>query len=247
MYVQDDWRVSKKLTLNLGFRYSMNIAPMSVDDKISDFSPTTPNPGAGGIPGATIFVGNGQGRIGRRNIIDNWYGGYEPRFGFAYAVNSKTTVRGAATRSFGPVAGIGQSSHNLGFAVRLTVSTNPSGGLTPLWVLKDGAPAWPTPPTIDPSVGIGTNPPAYAGNQANRPDSELNYTFNIQRQITRSSVLEVGYLGTLASDITSNFLALNQVPYRLLPASLSPFTNAGRTALGSVVGSAAAIAAGVTG
>lgn len=246
-YVQDDWRVTKKLTLNLGFRYSMNIAPMSVDDKISDFSPTIPNPGAGGILGATVFAGSGTGRIGRRNIIDNWYGGYEPRFGFAYAIDNKTTIRGAATRSFGPVAGIGQSSHNLGFAVRLTVSTNPSGGLTPLWVMKDGAPAWPTPPTIDPSVGLGTNPPYYGGNQANRPDSELNYSFNIQRQITGSSVVEVGYQATLASDITSNFLALNQVPYRSLPASLSPFTNAGRTALGSVVGSAAAIAAGVTG
>ena len=96
----------------------MNIAPISVDDKISDFSPTTPNPGAGGLPGATIFAGSGPGRIGRRNIIDNWYGGYGPRFGFAYALNNKTTIRGSATRSFGPVAGIGQSSHNLGFAVR---------------------------------------------------------------------------------------------------------------------------------
>jgi len=244
-YIQDDWRVSRKLTLNLGFRYSMNIAPMSVDDKISDFSPTTPNPGAGGLPGATIFVGSGAGRIGRRNIIDNWFGGYEPRLGFAYAVNNKTTIRGSATRSFGPVAGIGQSSHNLGFAVRLTVG-NSSGGLNPAWNLKDGAPAWPPPPTLDPAVGIGTNPPYYGGNQANRPDSELNYTFNIQRQITPTSVIEAGYLATLASDITSNFLAVNQVPYRSLPASLSPFAAAGRTALGSLVGSAAAIAAGVT-
>jgi hypothetical protein len=244
-YVQDDWRVSRKLTLNLGFRYDMNVAPMSVDDKISDFSPTTPNPGAGGLLGATVFAGSGPGRIGRRNIIDNWYGGYEPRLSFAYSVNDKTTIRGSATRSFGPLAGIGQSSHNLGFAVRATVGNN-SGGLNPVWYLKDGAPAWPTPPTIDPSVGLGTNPPAYAGNQANRPDSELNYTFNIQRQITATSVLEIGYLGTLASDITSNFLALNQVPYRSLPASLSPFTSAGRTALGSLIGSTAAINAGVT-
>ncbi|HTS25974.1 MAG TPA: TonB-dependent receptor [Bryobacteraceae bacterium] len=245
-YFQDDWKVSRKLTVNLGFRYEMNLAPISVDDKISDFSPATPNPGAGGIPGATIFAGTGAGRIGRRNIIDNWYGGYGPRLAFAYAVNNKTTIRGAATRSFGPLAGIGQSSHNLGFAVRETIG-NTSGGLNPAFYLQNGAPAWPTPPTIDPAVGIGTNPPAYAGNQANRSDSELNYSFNIQRQITPTSVLEIGYLGTLASDITSNFLALNQVPYRSLPASLSPFTTAGRTALGSLVGSAAAIAAGVNG
>jgi hypothetical protein len=86
-------------------------------------------------------------------------------------------------------------------------------------------------------VGIGTNPPYYGRNQANRPDSELNYTFNIQRQITPTSVIEAGYLATLASDITSNFLAVNQVPYRSLPASLSPFTTTGRTALGSACAS----------
>ena len=244
-YIQDDWKVSHKLTLNLGFRYEMAVAPFSVDDKISDFSPTTANPGAGGLLGATIFAGTGPGRIGRRNIIDNFYGGFGPRFGFAYALNGKTTIRGAATRSFGPVAGIGQSSHNLGFAVR-SVTSDTSGGLNPLWYLQGGVPAYFTPPFVDPSVGIGTNPPYYAGNQATRPDNELNYSFNIQRQITRTSVIEVGYQATLASDITSNFLAVNQVPYRSLPASLSPFTTAGRAALGSLVGSAAAIAAGVT-
>lgn len=243
-YIQDDWKVSKKLTLNIGFRYSMDQAPISADDKISDFSPTTPNPGAGGLLGATIFAGTGDGTIGRRNVIDSFWKGYEPRFGFAYALDSKTTIRGAATRSFGPVAGIGQSSHNLGFAVRLTVG-NSSSGLLPSWILKDGAPAWPPPPTRDPAVGIGTNPPAYNGNQANRPDSELNYSFNIQRQITKSSVVEIGWAATLASDISSNFIALNQIPYRSLPASLSPFTAAGRAALGSLVGSTAATNAGV--
>ena len=53
-------------------------------------------------------------------------------------------------------------------------------------------------------------------------------------------------MSTLASDLTANILAFNQVPYRSLPASLSPFTASGRSALGSVIGSAAANAAGAT-
>ena len=91
------------------------------------------------------------------------------------------------------------------------------------------------------------NPPSYGKNvgSADKSDAELNYSFNIQRQITNNLSIEVGYMATLASDITSNFLAYNQVPYRSLPASLSPFTAAGRTALGSLVTSAAAINAGV--
>ena len=39
------------------------------------------------------------------------------------------------------------------------------------------------------------------------PTHELNYSFNIQRQITNTSSIEVGLIATLASDITSNFLA----------------------------------------
>ena len=48
MYVQDDWRVSKRLTLNLGLRYEINLAPIVGNDMLSDFDPTVPNPGAGG-------------------------------------------------------------------------------------------------------------------------------------------------------------------------------------------------------
>jgi hypothetical protein len=58
-------------------------------------------------------------------------------------------------------------------------------------------------------------------------------------------VAEVGYLGTLASNIQSSLLNLDQIDYRNLPANLSPFTAAGRTLLNSQIGSAAAVAAGI--
>jgi hypothetical protein len=244
-YAQDDWKVSRKLTLNLGFRYAMNVAPHAPDGRLSNLNFSLPNPVAGGIPGATEFAGSGQGRTGSNALIPNWYGGYQPRFGLAYAVNDKTVIRASAARNFGPLAGIGQSSHQLGFVIRATVSDQ-SAGLSPLYVLSQGPGINLTLPSIDPGVGVGLNPPSYGKNGGNaaRSDAELNYSFNIQRQITKTSSVEVGYLGTLASDITSNFLAFNQVPYRSLPASLSPFTAAGRTALGSQITSATAINAG---
>jgi hypothetical protein len=245
MYLQDDWRVSSRLTLNLGLRYEINLAPVEGNNQLSDLDPTLPNPGAGGLPGALIFAGSGPGTQNRRALIDNWYGGIGPRFGFSYALNSKTSIRGAATRSFSPVTAVASASHNLGFVERLVV-TDPSQGLTPLWQLKDGAPAWTAPPNINPSAGNGANVPYYNGDGADREGSELDFSLNIQRQVTATSVVEVGYLGTLASDFESELLALNQINFQNLPPQLSPFTAAGRTLLNSLIGSPAAIAAGIS-
>ena len=60
MYFQDDWRVSPKLTLNLGLRYEFNLPPLIGGDKCSDFSPTTPNPAADGRFGALISAASGR-------------------------------------------------------------------------------------------------------------------------------------------------------------------------------------------
>ena len=243
MYFQDDWRVSEHLTLNLGLRFELNQPPMVGQDQASDLSLTLPNPAAGGIPGALIFAGSGPGRIGSRTLVDGW-NGFGPRLGFAYALNSKTAIRGAATRSFGPITYVGNSSHNLGIVQRITVSDQ-TQGLSPLWVLQDCAPAWSQVPNIDPSVGNGSNVPYYNGKSASTPSDDLTYAFNIERQLTANTVVEVGYLGMLSAGTQSALLAYNQIYYPNLPANLSPFTASGRTLLNSQVGSAVANAAGV--
>ena len=246
MYLQDDWRVSKRLTLNIGLRYEINLAPIYGDDIISNFDGKLANPGADGRPGALVFGGFGQGRQNSRSLAPDWFGGVGPRLGFAFALDSKTTIRGAATRSYGPVINPLGSTHYTGFVQQITVTTDPSQGLSPLFTLKDGAPYWAPVPNIDPSVANGnTNVPYYNGATATRESGELTYAFNIQRQLGPSMVAEIGYLATLASDIQSTLLAFDQIDYRNLPANLNPFTAAGRTLLNSNITSAAAVAAGI--
>ena len=243
-YFQDDWRVSHRFTVNLGLRFSLAQPLLVGNYDASDFDPTLPNPGAGGLPGALIFDGFGQGRIGKDSLTSGW-NGWGPRLGFAYSLNDKTTIRGGASRSFGPLTYEGSSSHNLGIVQRITVNDQ-SQGLNPLWVLQNGAPAWAQVPDIDPSVGNGSNVPYYNGKAASTPSDEINYSFNLERALTNNTMLEVGYVATLAAKIQSNLLYYNQLNVANLPAALNPYTASGRTLLNSLVGSAAANAAGIT-
>ena len=243
-YFQDDWRASRRLTLNLGLRFSLSQPLLIGNYQASDFDPTLPNPGAGGLPGALIFDGFGTGRINKDSLTSGW-NGWGPRVGFAYSVNNKTTIRGGASRNFGPLTYEGNSSHNLGIVQRITVNDQ-SQGLNPLWVLHNGAPAWAQVPDIDPSVGNGANIPYYNGKAASTPSDEINYSFDIERALTNNMMVEVGYVATMAAKIQSNLLYYNQLNLATLPAALNPFTASGRTILNSLVSSANANAAGIT-
>ena len=112
-------------------------------------------------------------------------------------------------------------------------------------MLQNGAPAWAQVPDIDPSVGNGSNVPYYNGKVATRPSDEIGFSFNVERQLTQNSVLEVGYVGTMAAGIQSNLLAYNQINPANLPANLNPFTSSGKTLLNSQVGGTLANAAGI--
>ena len=69
-FINDEFKVSDKLTLTLGLRFDYQSARTEKDNQYSTFSPTTPNPGAGGIPGAIIFAGDGAGRSGQTKFED---------------------------------------------------------------------------------------------------------------------------------------------------------------------------------
>ena len=92
-YIQDDFRVNSKLTINYGLRWETQLPPVESKDRWSDFDPTRANPRAGGIPGALIYAGSGQGREGTRSLADSWWGGFGPRIGGAYQMNEKTVLR----------------------------------------------------------------------------------------------------------------------------------------------------------
>src|SRR4029077_578022 len=68
LFLQDDIKWSRKLTLNLGLRWEVYAPWKDKGDNLSIMDPHTPNPGCGGCPGAMIFAGFGPGRVGRRRL-----------------------------------------------------------------------------------------------------------------------------------------------------------------------------------
>jgi hypothetical protein len=93
-FVQDNWHVNSRLTLNLGFRYDVELPRTERYNRMNFFDPGATAPiTVPGLPlhGALEYVGvDGN----PRNQFDTWYGGVGPRFGFAYRIGNNSTVRG---------------------------------------------------------------------------------------------------------------------------------------------------------
>ena len=91
-FVQDDWKVSPRLTLNLGLRWDFQQKPYERHNGQINFDPGCTEPGSG-LPGCTVFAGlDGQ----PRTFMDEDYNDFGPRIGFAYDLTGrgKTVFRG---------------------------------------------------------------------------------------------------------------------------------------------------------
>jgi Carboxypeptidase regulatory-like domain/TonB dependent receptor len=241
-FFQDDWHVNKNLVLNLGIRWETNLPPTGLNDRWSDFSPTTPNPGAGGRLGAVIFAGSGPGRQGSRSLADSYFGAFGPHVGFAYSWTDKTVIRGSYARSFAALQAVTGSAHNMGFTLTDSIS-NQTNGLQPAFILDQGFPAWTAPPFINPSVSNGTTVSWWQGSETTRAPETNNFNFSIQRQLSSSMILEASYNGVIGSHLQSQLLDYNQDN----PSVLTQFGSITQSTavLNSQVGSALANAAGV--
>ncbi len=236
-YVQDDWRVNNKLTLNYGLRWEVQLPPTGLEDKWSDFSPTRANPRAGGIPGALIYAGDGTGREGTRTLADGWYKGFGPRFGFAYKLDEKTVVRGSVGRSYGAVSTVTGSTHQRGFTQTYGVPDGGTNGIQANLILRDGFPSYPVPPFVDPSFANKDNIPWWQGTEATKLPTSDFFNLSVQRQLSGSALVEISYNGSVGSHLQTQLLNYNQVD----PANLAKY---GYALLNSSVTSAGAVAAG---
>jgi hypothetical protein len=202
-YAQDSWKISRKLTVDYGVRYDYGTYYQEEHGRAVNFSPTTPNPSAGGELGAFIFEGSGPGKCNCQ-FAQNYPWAFGPRVGAAYSLNDKTVVRAGWGLIYGST-----SINPLGINSAGIVNANAVGspGLgTPAMTLAGGIPASaePTWPVFSPGVA----PISPIGNQAfpagvvlldhnaGRPPRQNQWSIGLQREITRNIVVEAAYVGS---------------------------------------------------
>ena len=101
-YIQDDWKVSPKLTLNLGLRYEYGSPYSEVNNNLSNFDPTTQTMLTldKGVQQSTYVTPYSGGGVYGKSLVNPSLGDWAPRIGFAYQLTPETVLRGGYGSSF---------------------------------------------------------------------------------------------------------------------------------------------------
>jgi hypothetical protein len=206
MYAQDDWKISPRLTANIGLR--VEVVPGMTDryDHITYLDAALPNPAADGFPGALRFSGSGAGSTGSRTPMPAATG-WGPRLGLAYRLSEKTVIRSGGGIFFSPSKErMGGSS--LGY-VSSPSFTSPNQGITPAFYWDNGYPAWQAPPNLTAGFGVGASSPTwFQFGDYKRLSSQDSWNFAISHQFPFGMVLDVTYegiKGTHLEDYRGNY------------------------------------------
>ncbi len=201
-YVQDSWKITRKLTVDYGVRYDYGSYYQEEHGRAVDFSATTPNPSAGGAPGAFIFEGSGPGKCNCQ-FAHNYPYALGPRVGAAYSLNDKTVIRVGWGLIYGSTSVNPLGVNTAGIVNTNTVSTSGLG--VPAMTLAGGIPVNTIP--IWPVFNAGVAPILPTGNQAlpggvglldpnaGRPPRQNQWSIGVQRELTHNIVAEASYVG----------------------------------------------------
>ncbi len=209
LYVQDDWKVNSKLTLNLGVRWDIPTPYTNPNNFFSGLDPTKPNPGADGYPGALAFLGNCAECNGKSRWTDIYYGEWAPRIGVAYALSNKLVLRGGYGINYAPpiLDNFGtdyfEGFDGSNFIARKT-GRKGNGNDPAYW--------WDTPypkytatlPNYDPTQ-LNDGSIFYYPPEINRYPKVQNWNFGIQYELPWQTRLEANYVGSKGTHLNDQY------------------------------------------
>jgi hypothetical protein len=190
LFLQDGWKVTPRLTLNLGLRYDAETEPVEKYDRRSNFNITKVNP-LTGLPGVLEYAGVD---FGSSPVPTDW-NNFGPRVGCAYTVDSsnKTVVRGSYAIFYLPGFEIFQES--AGWSAT-TLFSNTSGGINPTFYMSKG------PSSLVQPLGSAAGPAGFLGATVSlrMGDTRISYSqqwsMGLQRALPGGWVVEAFYTGS---------------------------------------------------
>jgi hypothetical protein len=215
LYVDDSWKVSPRLTINMGLRYEYTPPWLDRSGKLvnihAPFLDNTPNVADLSRHPTFIRIGSGDfyegtslrfnpaikvardGRLGERLVRDD-RNDWAPRLGFAYSPTSKWTIRGGAGVFYS------QDTGNPRFDMARNLSGRRREEATPTKIDL----TWATPFGPNAGANVQINNPYVLGNvNARRTPYILQAMLNVQRDLGNNLLLEVGYLGSVGRKLES--------------------------------------------
>jgi len=224
-YAQDDFKVTRKLTLNLGLRWDVETAGTERYNRQTGMDLDVRNPMSDlvglNLRGGYLYAGSTLGQRGIRNL---YLGMWNPRFGFAYEFDSSTTIRAG----YGIFYGLPPYQPTSYFTGAPFVNATPwvtsLDGITPHHLLRNPFPdrfALPQGAAGGLMSGVGFNL-ATALPETLIPLYNQQWNFTIQRQLANNVVLEAAYAANKGTHIPQNAHVtayqpnMNQLPEPLM-------------------------------
>ena len=208
-FLQDDWKISRRLTLNLGLRWELEAPPTDRYNVLSTFDPNVASPLK--VPGLDLRGGltypgiAGASRY-QRDLNKNDFG---PRVGFAYQATQKTVVRGGFGIMYVPIT---VSLARTGYLNDTPMVTSLDGGLTTRDRMSNPFPTGLIPPTGSRDgllTGIGTSITGQL-KSAQRGYTE-QWNFTIQHQPWNGWLFEAAWVGNHGVRLFADGRNLNQI------------------------------------
>jgi hypothetical protein len=226
-YLQDDWKATRKLTLNLGLRYEVQTAPTERHNQQQYFDFTAVNPISSAVgfnvPGELVFNSSGN-----RGLYHTSHTNFAPRIGAAYQLRDKLVLRGGYGVFFVP--NIYNQGPNIGYSQGTPWVTSLNGGLNPSSTLSGNAnancgmtgfvacgsafPNGALPPTGNSlggmtDVGFGLNPVI---NPVRNSPYVQQWMLGVQYSLTNNDLVDVSYVGNHGVHVLSQYLEWNELP-----------------------------------
>jgi hypothetical protein len=199
-FIQDDWKVNARLSLNLGLRYDYMTPALEADNEQTNFLP------AG--TGSLIFASDGS--LQNRALVNPDRNNFAPRVGVVYKLDERTILRGGwgiFYNLFDRVGSEDQLALNLPGLVNKTI-TQTSG--SPVFFLNAGFPAgFLNPPNLNPAAGQLTAVRVRAVNQDDPATMTSQASAGVQRELPGSLVMSADFIYSRGSNLAT-LVNLNQ-------------------------------------